>query len=148
MVLRAFGLLFFVVALIGAMAAQAATINPEAGVVLVNKGDGFVPIFGQAQLAPGTQVMVHKDGVATIAYAGDCRVRVGSGLWVVQATTPCTGGKTEIDFTGKMSDGSLKDDQPPPPPRDPIRPIVIGGGIVILSCLVWWCRDHDRPASP
>ena len=138
-------------ALLQALAAQAATITPEAGSVLVSRGEGFVPLAGQTQLAAGSRIMVGQGGQASIVYTADCTVRVPSGLWLVQETVPCAKGTALVDFTDKMAAGSLKDGPPPPPPyyKDHvIGAIAIGAGVVI-ACVVWWCGHHDgHPASP
>jgi hypothetical protein len=138
-------------ALLQDIAAEAATITPEAGSVLVSRGDGFVPLVGQTQLAAGSRVMVGQGGQASIIYTADCTVRVPSGLWLVQEAVPCAKGTVLVDFTAKMANGSEPEPEPPPPPPSyngyAIGAITIGAGAVI-SCLVWWCRHHGHPASP
>ena len=142
-----------------AMAASplsAATVLNEGGAVLVSAGEGFEPINGSKELAPGGRVMVKSGGLATIAYSANCSVRVGSGLWMVQEKAPCREGTALLDFTGRMNDGL----NPPkgPPPEEPPAPFVrhdlliagaVGAGLIV-ACVVWWCRGHDHhhPASP
>jgi hypothetical protein len=133
--------------------ASAATVTSEGGTILASTGDGFQPIQASMELPPGARVMVKSDGLATIAYGGNCTVRVGPGLWLVQDKVPCQDGAAVIDFTGRMSDGmpgSLKDGPPPPPPpRD--YSLLLGGVFVggIVACIVWCGNDDDnKPASP
>lgn len=128
--------------------ASAATVSNKAGTVLISDGEGFVPITGDAELAPGARVVVKAGGLATITYAANCTVRVGSGFWTVQESAPCAKGATEIDFTQRMN-------QQGPPSSifpDQIYPdhLLLGAAVVggVVACVVWWCRDHDRPASP
>jgi hypothetical protein len=102
--------------LYGSSPISAATVSGQNGTVLVNKGDGFVPIASDAELAPGGQIMVHPGGSALITYASNCTIRVGAGrVWTVQEAPPCTEGNTFIDFTGRMNQGSLKDGPAPAP---------------------------------
>ncbi len=130
----------------GPLSADAATVSNRGGDVLISKGQGFVPISGNAELAAGAQVLVRPGGLATISYASSCTVRVGSGIWLIQDMAPCTDGTTEIDFTSRMNQ------QAPPPPGDDVDPLVVGavvvGGGVLLSCVVSWCQSDSRPASP
>jgi hypothetical protein len=145
----------------GAMAAKAATVSSQGGTVLVSSGEGFRALTGPAQLAAGNQVMVRPGGVATIAYGSDCLVRVGSGVWLVQAAAPCAPGTREIDFTGRMNqqppaDPPPVDQEPPPeggglPGIDPVTGLVIGGvvvGGVVLGVVLSQDSNNNRPASP
>jgi hypothetical protein len=149
MMLKAFALLGAVAftALYASPAAQAAVVSSQGGEVLIGKGDGFVPLAGAAEVAPGARVMVQQGGVATITYAGTCTVRVGPGFWLVQQASPCAEGTTQIDFTTRMNQQA-----PPGQQVDDIDPLVIGGlivgGGVALSCLAWWCQSDNNPASP
>jgi hypothetical protein len=92
--------------------AQAATVSSETGTVLVRTQDGFTPVAGASNVAPGTQVMVSPGGVARISYGGECVVRLGSGrVWTVTDGVPCTSGQKVVDMTGatRMASGSTKD---------------------------------------
>ena len=145
---QAFWIAIAFAALLGSAESEAATVSQQAGTVLVGRDQGFVPISGSVELAPGGRIMVRPGGVATVTYNGSCTVRVGAGFWVVQEASPCTQGKTEIDFTDRMAGGAL--DPPPPRPR-PDHRLIVGGVIVggaIAACVFWWCRDDDRPVSP
>jgi hypothetical protein len=142
------------------LVASAATVSTQGGTVLVSEGDGFVPISGQAKLAPGGRVMVRPGGVATIAYNADCTVRVGSGVWLVQTAAPCKPGTTMIDFTGRMHQQPPADppaDPPVDPPTEdppggltPTTGLIIGGVVVggIVLGLTLGQSSEDRPASP
>src|SRR5262249_14099751 len=140
--------------------ASAATVARQAGDVLLSKGDGFVPMPSGAELARGSQVMVRPGGLASITYAGNCVVKVGSGVWVVQPTAPCSPGKSEIDFTGRMNDQAPPEGAPEGPPVGDgggwhgttllIGGLVIAAGIGIAA---WPINDihksnSSRPASP
>jgi len=132
----------------GPATVNAATVTPQSGTVLINKGDGFSPITADAELKPGTRVMVQPGGLASIVYANNCTVRVGSGIWLVQAGAPCPVGTTEIDFTARMN----QETEPPPAPGIP--PLVIGGVIVAvgvgLGVFVSQNNNNNsvKPASP
>jgi hypothetical protein len=147
MMLRLFALFAAVVfaALHGSAAVEAAVVSNQGGTVLVSKGDGLVPLTANAEVAPGGRVVVQPGGLATITYASNCTVRVGSGFWMVQQAAPCAEGTTEIDFTGRMNQQGPPAPQPGDPDQFVAGAIVIGGAIAV-SCAVWWCRDN--PASP
>ena len=129
----------------GPLTVSAATISKQSGAVLINKGDGLVSITSVAELAPGTQIVVQPGGLASIAYANNCTVRIGPGIWLVQAAPPCANGATEIDFTGRMNQ------QSPPAPTPDIPPLVVGGvivaGVVGTALLVSQAK-RSKPASP
>jgi hypothetical protein len=131
----------------GPFAASAATVSSQGGEVLISKGQGFVPLKSLTEVAPGGQVMVRPGGIATISYASNCRVRVGSGVWLVQDKAPCADGTTEIDFTTRMGQQA-----PPPPQGDDFDPLIVGGAVVggglLLGRAVSWCQSNNRPASP
>lgn len=131
--------------LLSPLLANAATVTKRSGAVLVNKGQGFVEVLSEAEIAPGQQVMVRPGGSASIAYAGNCVVRVGSGLWWVQAASPCTNGATEIDFTGRMNQATQPTDADATTGTFVVSGALIGGAItagVVIS------KNGDKPASP
>jgi len=125
---------------------HAATVSLQSGNVLVSKGEqGFVPITGAIELAPGGRIMVQPGGLATISYATGCAVRVGSGFWVVQEIAPCASGTSEIDFATRMNQQA-----PPADQQDNqllVGGIVLGGAAVALTCIFSWCQNN-KPASP
>ena len=63
----------------GQCAANAATVYPEKGRVLVNDGHGFMRIDGETPVMPGAKVMANPDGSAVISYSADCVVHVNPG---------------------------------------------------------------------
>lgn len=132
----------FCAVLCAVSAANAARVSPQSGAILVNKGEGFVPVATDIELAPGARVLVQPGGTANIVYAGNCTVRVGQGFWLVQTTAPCVDGATEIDFTGRMNQGAGD----PPGLND----LVIGGmvvtGAVGLGLTI--SQAASSPASP
>jgi hypothetical protein len=139
--------------LFGSIVADAAMVSSQAGTVLVSKGDGFVSLATQSEVVPGTRVMVRPGGLALITYAGNCTVRVGSGLWVVQERTPCRDGVAQIDFTGRMNQEPPPEDLPPEPPPgiNPTTVLVLGGLAVgggIALAVILGQNGKDKPASP
>lgn len=124
-------------------AASAARVSNQGGAVLVNSGNGFVPISVDTELAPGGRVLVQPGGLASIVYAGNCTVRVGSGFWLVQQAAPCPDGATELDFTGRMNQQG--------PPGDPpgINDLLIGGVVVGGTLGLGFAISQSlNPASP
>ena len=129
--------------LLGPLSADAATVSKQSGAVLINTGSGFSPILSDAELAPGHQIMVQPGGLASITYANNCVVRVGSGIWLVQATPPCANGATEIDFTTRMNQAT---DPTPPPGIPPL--LVVGGAVGAVAIIVTLILNKDKSASP
>jgi hypothetical protein len=137
--------------LLGPGASHAATVSPESGTVLINKGTGFLPIGADPELKPGAQVLVQPGAVALISYADTCVVRVGPGVWMVQAVPPCAQGNTLVDFTRRMNQGSG-----PTQPADtsstgpllgvPIEIPLLAGTLVGVSIAV--LANKDKGASP
>jgi hypothetical protein len=126
--------------------ANAATVSGQNGTVLIGQGDGFAPLNAPAEVAPGTRIMVRPGGMATVTYAGNCVVRLGSGLWMVQSSSPCPAGKTSIDFTSRMNQ------QTPPPGTPPVDPLLIAGGLAVgggaLYAVISSSNNNSKPASP
>lgn len=130
--------------IVTSLAANAATVSKQNGAVFVNSGTGFVELKSPAEVAAGQQVLVQPGGRATIAYAGNCTVRVGSGVWLVQPNAPCSNGATEIDFTNRMNQATPPG--PPPPPDGAViaGTLLIGGGIAAAIIL----GQQDNGSSP
>ena len=123
--------------------ASAATVIAEQGQVLVNEGSGFKLLVQPTVVQPGAQVMANPRGTASVEFPDGCVVKVEPGMVLtVEVQSPCKprGGHVE---TG----GSLKDQPQPAPERRRWELLVIGGGVV-LGCVVSWCHDDDKPASP
>lgn len=79
------------------LAADAATVTPGTGQVLVNTGDGFEAVSGPTTVGPGDTVMVYPGGSATISYGGGCSVSVEPGGVVsVSERPPCSATREEI----------------------------------------------------
>jgi hypothetical protein len=135
-------------AISGLPAANAATVSNQGGEVLVNRGQGFVPVAANAELAPGGQVLVQPGGLATIAYASNCTVRVGSGVWAVQATAPCAQGTAEIDFTGRMNQAGPGAGTDPPGGGALTAVLLATGGIIAGALIISNNNKDDKPASP
>ena len=126
---------------------SAATVSGPSGAVLVNEGNGFQPLKGATELAPGASVMVRPGAVATITYSNTCAVKVGSErVWTIQAQAPCASGGTEIDLSTRMNQagpgegmgaGTLA-----------LGALAVGGGVALIGCLVSWCKSSSNSASP
>lgn len=128
--------------IVSSLAANAATVSKQNGSVFVNSGTGFVELKSSAEVAAGQRVMVQPGGSASIAYAGNCTVRVGSGVWMVQPTAPCKDGATEIDFTNRMNQATPP---PGPAPGDVLTGALLLGGGVGAALLLW---QTDKGSSP
>jgi hypothetical protein len=133
----------FCTILLGCTSANAATVSKQSGAVLFNKGSGFAPVLSDVELAPGHQIMVPPGGLASITYANNCVVRVGSGIWLVQAAPPCASGATEIDFTTRMN----QETEPTPPA---VPPLLLFGGVAAATAavIIIVTQNKDKSASP
>lgn len=66
-----------------------AVITGASGKVLVNKGEGFVPVVGSFELSAGDRVMIGDDSFATLSYA-ECSVALSKPTVLsVSADAPC-----------------------------------------------------------
>src|SRR5512132_4369308 len=73
---------FFGVPTLAATVQPVATVEPVAGKVSLNRGQGFKEVTGRAQVNAGDQVMVNPGGRAKIAYFEGCMVDVRPGAVV------------------------------------------------------------------
>lgn len=97
-----------VVAIIGtgAPGVSAASLYPEAGVTRVNFGNGYRPVKAPTVLLAGSKILVAPKGEALLVYSPTCRVRLGSGLWNVLDTQPCSADNETLDFSSRMNQGA------------------------------------------
>lgn len=80
--------------MLGITPAHAALLQDVTGNVVVNRGEGFEPVKGSVELAPGDQVVVGPGGTATLSYGGGCNVPIGvETVAAVAATAPCPAPK-------------------------------------------------------
>jgi hypothetical protein len=131
--------------LLGPASGIAATVSQESGTVLINRGAGFSPAGADAELVPGTQILVQPGSQALIRYADSCVVKVGAGVWMVQAAAPCAAGNTFIDFTGRMNQGADTSGSGPLL-GVPIEIPLLGGALIGISIAVF--NQKDKGASP
>jgi hypothetical protein len=68
-------------------AGNVAVIGDVSGKVLVNKGEGFLPVVGSLELNAGDRVMVGQDSFATLTYS-ECAVSLASPTVVAVAEKP------------------------------------------------------------
>jgi hypothetical protein len=81
----------FVLLPCGSAAADAATVAPIYGEVLVREDQGFRPVGARTEVAAGAEVLVKPGGSAAVIYADGCMVSVSPlAVAVVQAASPCT----------------------------------------------------------
>ncbi len=135
-----------IAATICAGSAHAASVSPDVGEVLVNKGQGFVVSAGSTAVSAGDQIMVRPGGAALIAYSDACTVRVGADrTWTVQPKAPCAEGSQFVDLTGKM--GQTTDTGTPGIDTTTviIGTAVVGGGVA--AAIILSDDDDDAPVS-
>ena len=124
--------------------ASAATLTPERGEVLINRGDGFRPVTKTTAVVPGDQIMANPRGKGHVQFLPTCQVIVEPGsIFVVPSEPPCKPTARYIP-TG----GSLKDGPQPPPERTHAH--YLSGAALVGAAIgtVVLLRDKDKPASP
>ena len=120
-----------VVATLMATSLQAATLTNVSGKVYVNAGAGFVPVYGDTTIAPGTRVRV-GEGTAVIDYGGGCAFPLGSEqMALVVSEYPCKGSYV----IGAGTDGLLV-------------PGLIVAGIGGVTAAIVLSQSNSSPASP
>lgn len=101
--MRLFGAVALSLALASA-SVQAATMVAQVGnfhgKVLVNQGEGFVPVSGPLALKAGDTVMIGEQSFATVSY-GECSVALTSPtVFSVTKAAPCAKGETIASAEG------------------------------------------------
>lgn len=66
-----------------------ALLTPLQGIVQVDAGDGFGPVFKDTHLKLGDRVMVTNDGKATLSYGGECSFPLHSPSVTTIEKTAC-----------------------------------------------------------
>jgi hypothetical protein len=131
-------------ALIVASAAQAATVTPERGEVLLNRGKGFVPVLQPTEAAPGDRIMARPRGAGRVAFADGCIVTVVPGaILTVAAKSPCERSGSHVETGGSLKDGPFE--QPAADGRRDALPVVVVFGVAAGFVLA---PTTDRAASP
>jgi hypothetical protein len=132
-------------ALTFASVAQAATVTPERGEVLLNRGKGFAPVLEPAQAAPGDQVMAGPSSAGRVAFEDGCIVTVRPGaILTIASTSPCERSSgSHVETGGSLKDGPFE--QPAADGRREALPFVAAFGVAAGFVLA---PTRDRAASP
>src|ERR1700722_4633379 len=76
----------------------AATLQPGAGQLSVNQGQGFQPVNSRVDANAGDSVMVSPGGSATVVYDDGCKVDVQPGaVATIAPLSPCASGSYADD---------------------------------------------------
>jgi hypothetical protein len=91
---------------IASASVQAATSIAQVGVfsgkVLINQGEGFVPVSGSIALKTGDQILIGKDSAATVSFA-ECDVSLTTPtVFSVGETSPCANGEKVAVVDGAL----------------------------------------------
>ena len=139
-----FALVAFTKVIFGA-SADAATVTPEKGQVLLNPGTGYKLVTQPTEAAPGHLVIANPGASARVTFPDGCSVSVQPGsVFTVTAQSPCHRAGSHVE-TG----GSLKDPPMPQEAREerPLAPLIIGGAAIAVGAVLL-LRDKDKSASP
>jgi len=86
--------------LIASSAAQAATVQPVSGQVMINQGQGYQTIKNPIKVKPGDRVIVNPGGFAKVNYSDGCNIPIQPGaVATIGAKSPCTISRTEGSMT-------------------------------------------------
>ena len=127
---------------------QAASISVQSGQVLINNGQGFIPVSNVVEAGSGAQILVREGGVAIISYGPSCSVHLGGNrVWRIAPKAPCASGSKTINlaqpigYVGRPGPWQTAVASTPPPPVI-IAPLPIpettaaGGGFSETSIVV------------
>lgn len=100
----------------------AASVDGVEGVVLVNRGKGFVPAIAPLDLKAGDKIMAKPGGSALLVYGPTCVVPIRAGTVVaVAAASPCpptTAANWKVDVSTQVTESAAAT-----PPADGIAPL-------------------------
>lgn len=120
-----------------ASAAQAATLTPIQGQVLLNTGGGYKPVTTSVTVKAGDSILVNPDGLAQLSY-DDCatyEIKPGDVVYVAEKETiPCGAGAIDGAGLGGLGANGL----------------VVGGLAVAIGVgvVVGVSSGSDSPSSP
>ncbi|WP_139251537.1 hypothetical protein [Kaistia soli] len=109
-------------------AASAATLSGVSGPVLVDSGKGFVKISANAEVAPGSRVMISKGGQAVLAYADGCSKTLGANTITTVAGSGACNAPAQV--AGQAPASSFV-----------VPAVVIGGTATIVTIAAFASKD-------
>jgi hypothetical protein len=103
--MRIFGAVALSLALASASvnaASMVAQVGDFHGKVMVNQGEGFVPVSGPLALKAGDAVMVGEESFATVSY-NECSVALSAAtVFTVGEAAPCAKGEKVASVAGTL----------------------------------------------
>jgi hypothetical protein len=143
--MRLFGAVALSLALVSA-SVQAATMVAQVGnfhgKVLVNQGEGFVPVSGPLSLKAGDTVMVGEESFATVTYNNKCSVALSSPTVLsVTDKAPCAKGENVAAIDGAFVAPTFA-----PPPAFVLPLILVGGAAATVGIVV--VATKKKSSSP
>jgi hypothetical protein len=118
---------------------EIAILKTQSGKVLVNSGDGFVAATSEVRLKTGDTIMVGTDAVAAVYFPkAKCTAPLATAMvTTVTGSDMCQQAQqSKIPVSGIHVSGTAPIINPVnsgPPPQGEIPPLLIAGGIVVLS---------------
>ena len=123
--------------------AQAATLAPEKGQVLLNKGDGFQLATGPTEVAVGAQVVANPESKARITFADGCTVDIRPGsVFIVAKQSPCERSGALIETGGSLKDAPRVEEE------RSLTPVIVMGGAAAAAGAILLLTGKDKGASP
>lgn len=122
-----------------------ADITSAEGKVLLNAGEGFVPVSGPVALKVGDKVLLGKGGFATVSFK-DCAVSLDKPtVFTVTKNAPCSKDQLAGLEAGVFVTPVADVDYVAPTPF-PYWLLAIGGGAVVVTTIV--VLSDDNKSSP
>ena len=123
--------------------ADAATVTPEKGQVLLNQGSGYKLVTQPTEAAAGHLIIANPGASAQVVFPDGCSVSVQPGsVFTVAARSPCQGG-SHVETGGSLKDPPMEEVRE----ERPIAPLIIGGAAIAVGAVLL-LRDKDKAASP
>ena len=120
-------------------AGSVALVGEVQGKVMVNSGEGYVPVASAAELAPGATVFVGPKSSAKLTYTeANCSVNLAAGSVVtIKKNAPCA------EVASPVADAPM-----PEVAFSPL-PLLVGGlAVAGLVGLIIATSDDEEPVSP
>lgn len=87
--------------------ADAAFVSASKGEVLINQGQGFMPLGGTVRLDPGSQVMVRNGGEALIYFDGTCSLKLSNNhTFMIGSQPPCPPDRNYVELESRGAEPS------------------------------------------
>jgi hypothetical protein len=110
------------------------------GDVLVDQGEGLVPVKESAVIIPGSRVVMRDNSAAVLNYAEDqCFIRLAPASVInITEEAPCANGSFAATSRTTLIEpaNGVYEVLPPPPPQAGVSALIAGGGFAATVAFV------------